>query len=64
MFEDNESIVNDSMIISAKPYKRYNALSFHRVHGYITVNKCHLHFIPGKLIPIDVLSKHWSYKDV
>ena len=64
MFGDNESVVNSSEHIHARLHKRHNALSFHRVRESIAASICHFHYIPGKINPADILSKHWGYNYV
>ena len=64
MFGDNESAVNSLTELYAKLNKRHTVISFHRVReaiasGFITFN-----FIPGKINPANILSKHWSYSSV
>ena len=59
MFGDNESVVNSSMQVHAKLHKRHTMLSFHRVRETIAAGLVNFQFIPGKINPADILSKHW-----
>ncbi len=64
MFGDNESVVNSSTELYAKLNKRHTALSFHRVREAIASGFILFTFIPGKINPADILSKHWSYSSI
>ena len=64
MFGDNESVVNSSEHIHTRLHKWHNALSFHRVRESIAASICRFHYIPGKINPVDILSKHWGYNCV
>ena len=64
MFGDNESVVNSSTTPHGKLHKRHIMLSYHRVREAIASGMIVFTFIPGWLNPADILSKHWSYKDV
>ena len=52
------------MNITTKLHKRHNALSFNRIRESITVGIFRFHYLPGEIIPEDVLSKHWLCSDV
>ena len=64
MFGDNESVVNSSMQVHAKLHKRHTMLSFHWVRETIAAGLVNFQFIPGKINPADILSKHWGYSQV
>ena len=64
MFGDNESVVNSATTPHGKLHKRHIMLSYHRVREAIASGMIVFTFIPGWLNPADILSKHWSYKDV
>jgi hypothetical protein len=64
MFGDNKSVVESSMGIHDKLHKRHTMLSFHRVREAIASGKVGFNFIPGKLNPEDILSKHWGYTQI
>ena len=64
MFGDNISVVDSSMLPHAQLQKRHTALSFHRVREAIASNIISFNYIPGKINPIDILSKHWGYQQV
>ena len=64
MFGDNRSVVDSSMLPHAQLHKRHTALSFHRVREAIASNIISFNYIPGKINPIDILSKHWGYQQV
>ena len=64
MFGDNESVVNSATNMYAKLHKRHTALAFHRVREAIASGFIAFSFIPGKINPADILSKHWSYRSV
>jgi hypothetical protein len=59
MFGDNKSVVDSSMHVYAKLYKRHNMLSFHKVPEAIASQMIGFYFIPGDIDPADILSKHW-----
>ena len=58
MFGDNRSVVDSSMMPHAKLHKRYVALSFHCVREAVSAKIIGYYFIPGKINPSDILSKH------
>lgn len=64
MFGDNESVVNSATNLYAKLHKRHTALAFHRVREAIASGYIIFAFIPGKINPADILSKHWTYRTV
>ena len=64
MFGDNRSVVDSSMTPHAKIHKRHVALSFHRVREAIATKIIGYYFIPGKINPADILSKHWGHPQV
>lgn len=64
MFGDNESVVNSSTTLYTKLTKCHNMLSFHRVREAIASGYVTFTFLSGKMNPVDVLSKHWSFDDV
>ena len=64
MFGDNESVVNSSKNLYSKLTKHHNALSYHRVCEAIASGFVKFSYIPGKINPVDILSKYWNYSDV
>ena len=64
MFGDNESVVNSATNLYAKLHKRHTALAFHCVREAIASGFIVFSFIPGKINPADILSKHWTYRAV
>ena len=64
MFGDNKSVVDSSMTPHAKIHKRHIALAFHRVREAIAAKIVNFHFINGNINPADILSKHWSYRQI
>ena len=64
MFGDDESFVNSASIPHTKLYKRYIALSFHRVRETLAAGVMPYMLLPGKDNPADMLSKYWSYQQV
>ena len=64
MFGDNRSVIDSSTVPHAKLHKRHTALSFHRVREAIASKIVSFIFIPGKINPADIMSKHWGYQQV
>jgi hypothetical protein len=64
MFGNNKSVVDSSMELHAKLHKRNTMLSFHHVREAITSGIVGFYFIPEKLSPADILSKHWGYTQI
>ena len=64
LFGDNQSVVNSSMHPHAKLHKRHTMLSFHRVREAIAYGIMQFYHIDGKINPADILSKHWSYRQI
>ena len=64
MFGDNDSVVNSNLSSNGKIYKRYVALSVHRVREAKSAKIIACHFINGKINPADVLSKNWAHHSV
>ena len=64
MFGDNGSVVNSSAIPHSALRKRHHALSFHYTREAIASKAVDFQFIPGKINPADILSKHWGYQQV
>ena len=64
MFGDNKSVVDSSVTPHAKLHKRHTALSFHHVREAIASKYIAFYHIKGEDNPTDVLSKHWSYRQV
>jgi hypothetical protein len=60
MFGDNKSEVDSSMGLHAKLHKHHTMLSFHQVREAISSGIIGFYFIPGKINPTDILSKHWG----
>ena len=60
MFGDNESVVKSCSMLHAKPHKRHNALSFHRVREAVASRHIDFLCLPGPENPADILSKHWA----
>ena len=64
MFGDNRSVVDSSMIPNTRLHKRHTALSFHRVREAIASKILAFIYVPGKINPADILSKHWGYQQI
>jgi hypothetical protein len=61
MFGDNKSVVDSSMELHTKLHKHHTMLSFHQVREAIMSGLVGFYyFIPGKINPADILSKHWG----
>ena len=64
MFGDNESVVNSATNLYAKLHKRHTVLAFHCIREAIASGYIVFTFIPGKINPADILSKHWTYRAI
>ena len=64
MFQDNKYIVDSSMTLYTKIYKRYILLSFYYVREEILAKIISYYFIPGEINSTDILSKYWGYAQV
>ena len=63
-FGDNKSVVNIATTPHGKLHEPHIMLSYHRVREAIATGMIVPTFRPGWLNLADILSKHWSYKDV
>jgi hypothetical protein len=64
LFGDNESVVNGAQLPTSKLHKRHLMLSYHYVREALAAGEFVYAFVNGKDNPSDILSKHWSHKDV
>ena len=64
LFGDNESVVNGAQLPTSKLHKRHLMLSYHYVREALATGEYVYAFVNGKDNPSDILSKHWSHKDV
>ena len=61
---DNELVINSAAIPHSKMYKRWVALSYHRVGYAVAAGIINIHHIAGKKNLADILSKHWDLPSV
>ena len=61
---DNKSVVEGTTIPHRRLNKRHLMLSWHYVREAIATGAYEYAFVPGKINPADILSKHWAYRDV
>jgi hypothetical protein len=52
------------MQVHANLHKHHTMLSFHQVGEAVASGMIGLYFIPGRLNPADILSKHWDYAQI
>jgi hypothetical protein len=64
LFGDNKTVVDSASVPNARLHKRHTMLAFHRVRQVIASNILSFHYLPGKLNPADILSKHWGHSQV
>ena len=64
VFGDNQSVVNSFTITHWKLHERHTALSYNRVREAIAAKINAFIYIPVKINPADILSKHWGYQQV
>ena len=64
VFGDNKTVIDSSSTPHAKPHKRHNALSFHRVREAVASKYVTIFHVPGEFNPADILSKHWAHASV
>eukprot|EP00977_Amphora_coffeiformis_P026199 scaffold24553_cov98-Amphora_coffeaeformis.AAC.1 len=57
MFGDNQSVVTSSTILHSKLSKRWNALSYHRVHEAIAGSVIRFDYVRSEKNPLDILTK-------
>ena len=62
VWEDNESMINSSIIPEAKLHKQHNILSFHYVRSMISQGYINLQHLASHSNFADVLTKNWSYQ--
>ena len=64
LFGDNGSVITSSTIPHSPLKKRHHALGYHCIREAVAANIVDMHYIPSKLNPSNVLSKHWGYSQV
>ena len=64
MFGYNQSVVTNSILPQSALNKRHNILAYHRVREAVAAGIVNFNWIDRKLVPADLLTKHWSYQDV
>ena len=58
MFEDNKSLVSNTMDFHTKLHKRHNELFFHRLRESVAADVCSFHYLPGELNLVDLISQN------
>ena len=64
LFGDNKTVVDGASMPQSKLHKRHLMLSYHYIREALATGEFVYSFVNGKSNPSDILSKHWSYKDV